>query len=319
MTQGGEQLTQKGDIYESVFHSRKQRIISYKMYSGRIQGFSFEYEEKNEEISYKMIYVLKGDLSFSSSNTKTPTITLNSQQHNLIAVTKDTLFSTSSIEEDIEVIVINLSASFLNSYLPAHHPAAKNLLNVNHTSPKVFSHYNLFITPEIGAILNGIENSVHTGFCMELFLESKVIELLVLQFVQVEQASMEELPGKLKKEEVDKMHEVREILISDSNSQHSLRTLAHMVGTNEFNLKKNFKLVFGTTVYGYLNQYKMEEAKKILVSGFHNVSEVSTKMGYKHATHFTSAFKKYFGYLPTKIKMALLMFDPEICLFFITA
>jgi len=32
------------------------------------------------------------------------------------------------------------------------------------------------------------------------------------------------------------------------------------------------------------------------------VAETSKKMGYKHATHFTNAFKKYFGFLPNKIK-----------------
>lgn len=319
MTQTGELLTPKGDIYDSAFHSRKQRKISYLAYSGRIQDFSFDHNEANAGISYKMLFVRKGDLSCSTSGKKAPYITLNSQQHNLITVSKDTVLKTSNKEDDIELIVINLSASFLSSYLPTHHPSAKCLLKADHSTPRLFSAHNLFITPEISAILNSIENSVHTGFCMELFLESKIIELLVLQLVQVEQASAEEVPGKLKKEEMDKMNEVREILISDSNSQHSLRTLAHMVGTNEFNLKKNFKLVFGTTVYGYLNQYKMEEAKKMLVSGYHNVSEVSGKMGYKHATHFTSAFKKYFGYLPTKIKMSFLLFDPEFCLLFFTA
>jgi AraC-like DNA-binding protein len=262
-----------------------------------------------------MIFVFKGRVGCTSLRTKTPYITLNNQQHNLITISKDTLLKASNIEEDLELIVINLSASFLKNYLPVHHPTAKNLLNASHSDPGIFSTHNLFITPEINAILSSIENSAHTGFCMELFLESKVIELLVLQLAQFEQSATEELPGKLKKEEMDRMNEVREVLISNSNSQLPLRTLAHMVGTNEFNLKKNFKLAFGTTVYGYLSQYKMEEAKKMLVTGDHNVSEVSGKMGYKHATHFTNAFKKHFGYLPTKIKMIVLLMDPELCLF----
>ncbi|MNL45156.1 Regulatory protein PchR [compost metagenome] len=146
-----------------------------------------------------------------------------------------------------------------------------------------------------------------------------MIELLVLQLSQFEQAESDEPMNRLTKEDLDKMHEVKEILIANIDSQFSLRTLAHMVGTNEFNLKKNFKAAFGTTVYGYFNQYKMEQAKVMLLEGDSKISEVSSKIGYKHATHFTSAFKKYFGYLPTRIKMSLLIFDPEICLFFITA
>lgn len=133
---------------------------------------------------------------------------------------------------------------------------------------------------------------------------------------QFEQTENDQLQLGLKKEELDRMQEVKEILMRNIESQFSLRTLAHMVGTNEFNLKKNFKAAFGTTVYGYFNQYKMEQAKAMLIEGDTKVAEVSGKMGYKHATHFTSAFKKYFGYLPTKIKMSMLLLDPEFCLFF---
>ncbi|MCX2474019.1 AraC family transcriptional regulator [Pedobacter sp. MC2016-05] len=107
------------------------------------------------------------------------------------------------------------------------------------------------------------------------------------------------------------MHEVREILIQQSGDQLSLRALAHLVGTNEFNLKRDFKALFGKTVFAYLNQHKMEKAKNMLIEEDTTVSEISKRMGYKHATHFTSAFKKYFGYLPNKIKtgkLSLLIF-----------
>jgi AraC-like DNA-binding protein len=40
----------------------------------------------------------------------------------------------------------------------------------------------------------------------------------------------------------------------------------------------------------------------MLINKALTVSEISQKLGYKHATHFTSAFKKHFGYLPTKLR-----------------
>ncbi|NQX37223.1 hypothetical protein HQN84_00115 [Pedobacter steynii] len=42
--------------------------------------------------------------------------------------------------------------------------------------------------------------------------------------------------------------------------------------------------------------------------------EQAKAMDYKHASHFTSAFQKYFGYLLHKIKMLMLVFDPEFYL-----
>lgn len=60
------------------------------------------------------------------------------------------------------------------------------------------------------------------------------------------------------------------------------------------NFKQQFKAAYSVPYMSYLNQYKMEQAKVML-------------MGYKPVTHFTSAFKKYFGYLPDKIKMLMLI------------
>lgn len=49
----------------------------------------------------------------------------------------------------------------------------------------------------------------------------------------------------------------------------------------------------------------------MLLEGNHKIADVAITSGYKHATHFSSAFKKYFGYLPNKIKMIWLIIDPE--------
>jgi len=79
-------------------------------------------------------------------------------------------------------------------------------------------------------------------------------------------------------------------------------------GSDEFKLKRNFKPAFGTTVNAYLNQHKMTAAKNMLIEQDLTIAEVSEKMGYRYATHFSSAFKKkYFDFLPNKIKSGKLL------------
>ena len=160
----------------------------------------------------------------------------------------------------------------------------------------------MYITPEMSAILQRIGHSISDKFCNQLLLESKVIELMALQITQYEELERIQTPTTLKKEELERMQQAREILIGHTGDQLSLRTLAHLVGTNEYNLKRDFKTVFGTSVYRYLSQYKMEQAKDLMINTNNTIAEISQRIGYKHATHFTSAFKKYFGYLPNKIK-----------------
>lgn len=329
MTQKGEQMTLKGEIQGRSFYGSKDLAIGYSKKIALLNAAqpvdSLPHPES--PAGYQLIFVLKGKLSFDVEVTDSALPLLESQQYNLIWTSGHAGLHESLVEESNEVVFVEISAGFLSRYLPEDHPAAIHLQaqSLSETSFTAsdqhvvfFSDQHLHITPEINAILNGLENSPHTGFCERLFLESKVIELLAIKISQLEQQQQQPAP-RLRQEELDKMQEAREILIQHIDAPFSLRTLAHMVGTNEFNLKKQFKAAYGTTVYGYLNQYKMEQAKAMLLQGDSRVSEVSEKMGYKHATHFTSAFKKYFGYLPNKIKMFLLFFDPEICVVFFTA
>jgi AraC-like DNA-binding protein len=49
----------------------------------------------------------------------------------------------------------------------------------------------------------------------------------------------------------------------------------------------------------------MNRSKELLINEDMKIAEVAKLSGYKHASHFTTAFKKYFGYLPHQIKLLL--------------
>ncbi|MCD0487481.1 AraC family transcriptional regulator [Pedobacter sp. MC2016-14] len=316
MTQSGEQLTQSGEIQEemeNVFSLHKAMAISrsINIEDRNMVEVNLDYPADQSFANFQMIFVLKGKIKFIERGGSFNYGQIESQQHNLCCILpKSTRMILS--EPDDEIICINLNRSFLQRYLPAAHPIwtpldEKQLAK----SSFMLSAKNLHLTPEISAILQRLGASANGGFCEQLILESKVIELLALQIAQFEQLQYNEVPSLLGREEMERMQQVREILLSHTGEQLSLKALAHLVGTNEFNLKRDFKIAFGNTVYGYLNQHKMERSRTMLIEENITISELATKMGYKYATHFTNAFKKYYGYLPNKIKstkLSLLIF-----------
>ena len=302
MTPKGEDLTLKGEITNHLFQLKREVSIRYSE-----NATSFEELKRglNPQQCLCMVFMLKGKLNCLLPHDEEPLLVLEDQQHNLLL--DHDLLALQCEHEVHDMVFINIDYSFLSRYLPQDHAGFQNLKRgIDQDQATVFSTYNLHITPEIIAILSSLKTSRHTGFCEKLFLESKVLELLVLQLSQFEQISNSDTKHQLKKDELEKMYEVREILTGNIQEQLSLRTLSHMVGTNEFNLKRNFKIAFGTTVYGYLNQYKMEQAKSLLIKEDITIAAISRKMGYKYATHFSSAFKKHFGYLPNKIRASKL-------------
>ena len=80
----------------------------------------------------------------------------------------------------------------------------------------------------------------------------------------------------------------------------SLEKLAIEVELSLKKLKDGFKQIYGDTVFAYLLDHKMDEARKMLDSRKHNVNEVSLKLGYSTASHFIAAFKKKYGTTPKK-------------------
>ncbi|MCD8739331.1 AraC family transcriptional regulator [Mucilaginibacter roseus] len=81
----------------------------------------------------------------------------------------------------------------------------------------------------------------------------------------------------------------------------SLKELSRICGINEFKLKKGFQEVYQNTVFGYLSEYRLSEAKRLLESRTHTIKEVSFQLGYSSVQHFTKAFKLKYMVSPGKL------------------
>jgi AraC-like DNA-binding protein len=192
---------------------------------------------------------------------------------------------------------INLVPSLFKRYLQDT-GAYDDFLNlIRNQSPALLGKHNLPITPAMMHIIHAIIGCSKKGLYKRMFLEAKVIELLLLQLEQFATHDCNVFCS-LKPADIEKMYHAKEIILRQLHNPCSLIDLARQVGTNEFTLKKGFKEVFGTTVFGMVAEVKMEQARQLLLSGEKNIAEVSELTGYKYQAHFTQAFKKKFGVSP---------------------
>jgi AraC-like DNA-binding protein len=152
------------------------------------------------------------------------------------------------------------------------------------------------------AILKEITEAKHPGVVRRIFLESKILELLSIQLQQAE--TIAATKG-FSKDDVARLQEAKQLITLNLQTPYSLMELARKTGLNDFKLKKGFKALFGHTVFGYLYELRMDNAYRLLQDG-KSVSEVAETIGYKNPHHFTAAFKKKFGFLPSQVaKMAV--------------
>lgn len=99
----------------------------------------------------------------------------------------------------------------------------------------------------------------------------------------------------------ERLVSVKEHIESAFHQEHSLKALARANGLNEYDLKKYFKILFGKTVFELIRETRLIEAKKMIIDQQLSISEITHQVGYKSTQHFSTAFKKKFGYSPSTL------------------
>ncbi len=171
------------------------------------------------------------------------------------------------------------------------------------------------------AVIQQILHEKKPAYLQAAYMQLKLGELFVLFLEKADCFAGKGALVQLRPEELERIRKVRNMLHDNPAADYSLVGLAHAVGTNETSLKNNFKAVYGITVFGYLTSCRMERAKALLVKEKLKVALVAQEVGYKYASHFSGAFRKYFGCLPTKMLRVLVsvpaylssMAGPEVC------
>ena len=161
------------------------------------------------------------------------------------------------------------------------------------------------IKPSVLIVLQQIINSNVNSSIKELFIKGKIYELLSLHFQKEDTKNADFCPFLIDEENVLKIRKGKDIIISRMSEPPSLQELSTEIGLSLKKLKEGFKQIYGDTVYGFLLDYKMEHARRLLESNKHNVNEVGSKIGYSTSSHFIAAFKKKFGTTPKKYVSSL--------------
>jgi AraC-like DNA-binding protein len=257
---------------------------------------SFEFEEETVEMHFSIM----GNSS-TSIDTFHNNFSIGPNSHNIF-YGNDFRGKVEWNSKEMFFFEINLKTAFFEQYLPTSGQFDVFKKLIQNKESGVISLHNHPITSDMFTLINSIINCPLKNEFRKLFLESKVMELLLLQLNQLQECEFCFANAEASKNIIDKMHLARDIVIGKLNNPVSLPDLAKMVSTNECTLKKEFKNVFGTTVFGYIRDIKMEKAKNLLLNPNLSISEISDIIGYKNPQHFTAAFKKQYGKAPSLLR-----------------
>lgn len=81
----------------------------------------------------------------------------------------------------------------------------------------------------------------------------------------------------------------------------SIEEFAHYTGRSLSSFKKDFFCIFNNTPSRWLIKKRLEEAKCLIIEKGEKPAEVYLKVGFKNLSHFSTAYKKEFGFPPSVI------------------
>ncbi len=162
------------------------------------------------------------------------------------------------------------------------------------------------ITPAMGLALKQIFHCPFEGMTRQLYLESKCLELIALKIEQIKDTEKTYSNGSpLSADDIERIHTAKDILLERFEDPPSLMELAQQVSLNDYKLKVGFKVVFGTTVFGYLLQHRMATACQLLQQQ-QSIATVAAVVGYASHATFSRAFRRHFGVSPKAYQLATL-------------
>lgn len=134
-----------------------------------------------------------------------------------------------------------------------------------------------------------------------IFLQNRVSLLIERFFSRLAEKikRFEGMPDKTE-EEVQQLMKVENLLVQAlGEAPPTIDELSKMVGMSATKLKKSFKEMYGSGIYTYYQQMRLQKAKELLTTGNYSVSETAEKVGFNNTANFSTAFKKQFNTLPS--------------------
>lgn len=225
---------------------------------------------------HQYCYMAAGDLSFCSLQDHAHQSEFPTSHYHGITITVDFSRISAEMSNILTLLSVNLEQIKTLSQMRDF-----TIIRANPSVRHIFS--ELYQIPE----------NIRQGY-----IRVKVLELLLIltgmnpEEDRSEHAHFSEMQIRIIKE----MHA---FLMEHFNEHYTITELSERFELSPTVLKKCFKGVYGSSIYSYMKQYRLQVAERLLKESTLTVNEIATQIGYLNPNKFTAAFNAAYGMPPT--------------------
>ena len=138
-------------------------------------------------------------------------------------------------------------------------------------------------------------------------LEKEAWEMLPAAQEKAGHCRILELDGKTEKpyfykSQVEKVKAIMSFMTNEPERHFTMEELSEKFDISTSALKQCFKGVYGTAIYTYMRNYRMDLAASLLTQTDEPITVIAGKVGYTNTSKFSEAFKKVKGKTPLEYR-----------------
>lgn len=255
----------------------------------------FKFHNSNDTNLVGLEFNIKGRYKIHHAGN---TYLINGNQHNIVySPGVDNTFENGDLEA--ETFKIEFRPGLFRDITSESNDILKSFVDrMSHQQAVVLSPMSGIIDASLARSIDEVVNCKYSGGLKKTFLLSKCLEILVLQAESFARMNNPTYSYARRPDDIEKFEFVRKYMVEHMDMPPSLSELARLAGLNEYKLKRGFRELYNSTVFGFLADYRLNVAKQRLESNWQSIAEIAYDLGYSSPQHFSKAFKEKFGHAP---------------------
>ena len=137
-----------------------------------------------------------------------------------------------------------------------------------------------------------------------IYRQGLTLQLLAVTLGRLHGIALGEAPRRVGPLERRKILVARDLLDQCLETPADLEVIAAQAGLTPAKLKAGFLHLLGMTPFRYLQEQRLQHARRLIEQEDCSVSEAAWRIGYTNVSHFGAAFRKRFGLLPSGLRQA---------------
>ena len=212
------------------------------------------------------------------------------------------LVATSNINTEVVIPVdtytasinIEVDANYLNGLLDLSGKSAVLQSLLQNAQPLLFEQMGF---PSLQKIVDEMVTEP-VGETFELFfMRVKAEELLCRLLMELEKRDETRLYA-LNNSDIQAIYKVKEQMLEHPGIPPVINELAKGIHMSPSKMKRLFKQIFGNSIFSYYQEFRMNEAARLLKDEKLSVSDVGDQLGFTNLSHFSRVFQEHIGMKP---------------------